>query len=431
MASYDRLPIEASPSQTRARSRRRISLREPAFIALETLRAHKLRSFLTLLGVILSVATLIVVVSMIRGTNLYISDRVFNFGSNVFLVTQYPITSSREEFVKLQRRNKPITWENYEFVRDNMSFAKAFAFILNRGTGEAKYQNQDMQNVLIRGVTGGMAELDTVEVALGRAITDADNEHRSDVAFIGTDLVNRFFVGTDPLGKTLYLDGKAYTVVGVAKEIGSTLGQPQDTFAYIPALTYQKVYGTQQSGNIRIQARGPQFMSVAEDEARMLMRAYRHVQPGQDDNFGVIEPSALMGLWTSLTGNMQFVSIIIVSVFLVIGGIVIMNIMLASVTERTREIGVRKSLGATRRDILLQFLIEACVISVVGGLIGVTIAVGIALLVGAFTSFPTAVPVAAILVALGASTLVGLFFGVYPARKAAKLNPIEALRQET
>ena len=431
MASYDSLVTEASSSQTRARSRRRVSLREPAFIALETLRSHKLRSFLTLLGVILSVATLIVVVAMIRGTNLYISDRVFNFGSNVFLVTQYPITSSREEFVKLQRRNRPITWENYEFVRDNMSFAKAFAFILNRGTGEAKYQNQDMQNVLIRGVTGGMAELDTVEVALGRAITDADNEHRSDVAFIGTDLLNRFFVGTDPLGKTLYLDGKAYTVVGVAKEIGSTLGQPQDTFAYIPALTYQKVYGTQQSGNIRIQARGPQFMSLAEDEARMLMRAYRHVQPGQDDNFGVIEPSALMGLWTSLTGNMQFVSIIIVSVFLVIGGIVIMNIMLASVTERTREIGVRKSLGATRRDILLQFLIEACVISVVGGLIGVTIAVGIALLVGAFTSFPTAVPVAAILVALGASTLVGLFFGVYPARKAAKLNPIEALRQET
>lgn len=399
-------------------------------IALETLRTHKLRSFLTLLGVILSVSTLIVVVSMIRGTNVYISDRVANFGANVFLVSQYPIITSREQFVQLQRRNKPITWENYEFVRDNMTYAKAFAFILNRSTGEAKYQNQDMQNVLIRGVTGGMAELDTTEVALGRAISDADNEHRSDVTFIGTDLVNRFFLGVDPLGKTIYLDGKAYTVVGVAKEIGSTLGQPQDTFAYIPSQTYQKVYGTQQSGNIRIQAKGPEFISLAEDEARMLMRAYRHVAPDQEDNFGVIEPSALMGLWTSLTGNLAFVAVLIVSVFLVIGGIVIMNIMLASVTERTREIGVRKSLGATRRDILLQFLIEACVISAVGGLIGVLIAVGIALLVGAFTSFPTSVPFFAIAIALGASTIVGLFFGVYPARKAARLDPIEALRQE-
>ena len=401
------------------------------FIALETLRAHKLRSFLTLLGVILSVATLIVVVSMIQGTNIYISDRVANFGANVFLVTQYPILTSREQFVKLQRRNKPITWENYEFLRANLTFSKAAAFILNRGTGTAKYQNLDMQNVLIRGVTGPMAELDTVEVAQGRSISDADNEHRAEVTFIGTDLVKRFFLGVDPLGKTIYLDNKPYVVVGVAKEIGSTLGQPQDTFAYIPALTYRKVYGTQQSGNVRVQAKGPQWMSMAEDEVRMLMRAYRHVQPGEEDNFGIIEPSALMSLWTNLTGWLADSAVGIVSVFVVIGGIVIMNIMLASVTERTREIGVRKSLGATRRDIMLQFVIEASVMSTVGGAIGVIVAVGIALAVGRFTSFPTTIPVVAILVALGVSTLVGLFFGVYPARKAAKLDPIKALRFET
>jgi len=430
MSIYEPALGEISSPVKKSRARRGVSLREPMLIALETLRSHKLRSFLTLLGVILSVSTLIVVVAMIRGTNVYISDRVANFGANVFLVSQYPIVTSREQFVKLQRRNKPITWENYEFVRDNMTLAKAFAFILNRGTGEAKYQNESVQNVLIRGVTGGMAELDTVEVALGRNVSDSDNEHRADVAFIGNDLVNRFFLGTDPLGKTLYLDGKAYTVIGVAKEIGSTLGQPQDTFAYIPALTYRKVYGTQQSGNIRIQAKGPQWVDLAEDEARMLMRAYRHVPPNEEDNFGVIEPSALMTLWTSLTGNLAFVAVLIVSVFLVIGGIVIMNIMLASVTERTREIGVRKSLGATRRDILLQFLIEACVISAVGGLIGVLAAVGIALLIKALSSIPTAVPIFAIMLSLGISTLIGIFFGVYPAYKASKLDPIEALRQE-
>jgi putative ABC transport system permease protein len=434
MSSYE--PIAESllrakgASQERVSVRRGISWREPVIIALETLRNHKLRSFLTLLGVILSVATLIVVISMIRGTNNYISDRVANFGANVFLVSQYPFFTSDEDFAKLQRRNKTITWENYEYLRDNMTLAKAMSFILNRGIGNAKYQSQEMENVLIRGVTGGMAELDTVEVAFGRAISDADNEHRAEVAFIGTDLVKRFFLGTDPLGKTVSLDGKPYVVVGVAKEIGSTLGQPQDTFAYIPALTYRKVYGTQQSGNIRIQAKGPQWVSLAEDEARMLMRAYRHVPPNEDDNFGIIEPSALMGLWDRLTGALATSAVGIVSVFMLIGGIVIMNIMLASVTERTREIGVRKSLGATRRDILLQFLMEACVISAVGGLLGVLIAVGISILVRSVTPLPTAIPVYAILIALGVSTLIGVFFGVYPAYKASKLDPIEALRQE-
>ena len=412
-------------------SRRSTSWREPAFIALETLRTHKLRSFLTLLGVILSVATLIVVVSMIKGTNTYISDRVGNFGANVFLVTQYPFFSNQEEFVKLQRRNRPITWENYEFLRANLTYSKAAAFILNRGSGVAKYQNLDLQNVLIKGVTGPMAELDTVEVASGRNINDTDNEHRAEVAFIGTDLVNRFFLGVDPLGKTIYLDNKPYLVVGVAKEIGSTLGQSQDTFAYIPAETYRKVYGTQQSGNIRVQAKGPQWVSLAEDEVRMLMRAYRHVAPNEEDNFAIVEPSAFLSLWENLTSTLASMAIGIVSIFVVIGGIVIMNIMLASVTERTREIGVRKSLGATRRDILMQFVIEAAVMSTAGGAIGVLLAIGISLAISSLTSFPTTIPIFAIILALGVSTLVGLFFGVYPARKASKLDPIEALRFET
>lgn len=410
--------------------RRGVALREPTLIALETLRTHKLRSFLTLLGVILSVMTLIVVVSMIRGTDQYISDRVANFGANVFLVTQYPIVTSREQFVKLQRRNKPITWENYEYVRNNMTFSSAVAFNLGRGTGTAKYGQQDMGNVIIRGVTGNMVDLDTIEVASGRTINDTDNEHRADVAFIGTDLVDRFFLGVDPLGKTIYLDGKPYVVIGVAKKIGSTLGQPQDTFAYIPVQTYRKVYGTQESGTLRVQAKGPQWMDPAEDEARMLMRAFRHVPFNEEDNFGLIEPSAIMGLWGSLTSMIANSAVVIVSIFLVIGGIVIMNIMLASVTERTREIGVRKSLGATRRDIMLQFLIEACVMSAVGGLIGVILAVAIAPAIGSIANFPTAIPIYAIIIALGVSTLVGVFFGVYPARKAAKLNPIEALRFE-
>ena len=410
-------------------SARGFSFKEPALIALETLRTHKLRSFLTLLGVILSVSTLIVVVALVEGSNRYIADHIANFGANVFRVTQFPIVTSMDEFVKLKRRNRVITWEDYEFVRDNMVNAKNVGMQLAR-MGKAKYQNLDMEDVSIRGVTANMGEIGLVEPALGRYITDSDNDRRVDSVVIGKDVADRFFTGVDPLGKVVNIDGAPYTVVGVAKPLGSTFGQSQDIFAYIPIQSYRKVYGTQESGAINVQATAPEWMPPAEDEARMLLRAHRHIGPKDDDNFGLIEPSSVMGLWEDLTGNLAKSSIGIVSIFLVIGAIVIMNIMLASVTERTREIGVRKSVGATRRDVLLQFVIEASVMSAVGGGIGVVVALGLSLLIGSLTSIPMAVPVAAVIVAIVMATLVGLAAGVYPAFKAARLDPIEALRFE-
>jgi len=409
--------------------RPRVSLKEPMMIALETLRTHKLRSFLTLLGVILSVSTLIIVVSMVEGTNQYVADKIANFGSNVFLVMRFPITTSQEQFVKLQRTNKNITWDDYEYVRDNISLAKAVGVEVRRN-GTVKYKTETIEDINVRGVTANIGEIDVEEPQFGRYITDTDNEHRSNVTMIGTDVAKRFFQGVDPLGKAIYIDGEEYEVVGVAKEQGSTFGQSQDSFVYVPIETWIKVYGSNQTMNINIKALSADLMPAAEDEARMLMRARRHLSPKQDDTFGIIEPSALMELWTNLTGTLATGSIGVVAIFLVIGGIVIMNIMLASVTERTREIGVRKSLGATRRDVLLQFLIESGVMAAIGGVLGIVVAAALAFAIRSLTPVPVQLPIRWVFIAVIIATAVGVFFGVYPAHKAAKLDPIEALRFE-
>ena len=409
--------------------RRGVSLREPMLIALDTLRTHKLRSFLTLLGVILSVSTLIVVVSMVEGTNRYVADKVANFGSNVFLVEQFPLVTSQEAFVKLQRTNKKVTYDDYDYLRDNMTLAAAVGLEIHHN-GTVKYKTQTVEDIQVRGVTANMGDIDVEEPEIGRYIIDADNTHRSNVTMIGTDVAKRFFEGVDALGKSIYIDGEAYEVVGVAKEQGSTFGQSQDSFVYVPVETFRKAYGSNDSVHINVKALSADLMPAAEDEARMLMRARRHLNGKQDDTFGIIEPSALMELWTSITGNLASLSIGIVSIFLVIGGIVVMNVMLSSVTERTREIGVRKAVGATRRDVLLQFLIESSVMSAIGGALGIILAIAISFVVTHLTPFPMQLPIGWVFGAVSVATLIGVFFGVYPAYKASKLDPIEALRFE-
>ncbi|HEY2390385.1 MAG TPA: ABC transporter permease [Candidatus Angelobacter sp.] len=420
----------AAKSSGQKAGRRGVSLKEPVLIALETLRSHKLRSFLTLLGIILSVSTLIIVVSMVQGANKYVSEKVANFGSNVFLVARFPLITSAEEFVRLSRTNKNVTWEDYEYVRDNMRLAEAVGLEAHHN-GIVKFKTESIEDIDVRGVTANMAGIDTEEPVSGRYVTDADDTHRSNVTMIGNDVAKRFFAGVDPLGKSIYVDGESYTVVGVAKEMGSAFGQSQDSFVYIPVQTWLKVYGSNTSMNINVKALAADLMAPAEDEARVLMRARRHVGVKQADTFGVIEPSAIMELYNSLTGTLATGSMGVVFIFLGIGGVVIMNIMLASVTERTREIGVRKSLGATRRDVLMQFLVESGVMATIGGVIGVMLAAVISFTVGQVTSFPMDLPIRWVITGVLVSTMVGVFFGVYPAYKASKLNPIEALRFET
>jgi len=395
------------------------------------LRSSKLRSFLTLLGIILATTTLIAVMAMIHGMDVYIANTVSSMGSDGFRIVKIAFVGNFDpkKYVQMQKRNPELSAEEFQYLKDHSTLVSDFGMSAGRSV-TVSLGSQTLTSISLSGGTANWAALGNTQIANGRYFTEIEDRHRSAVAVIGNDIKTNLFGDADPVGKEFKIEGRPFTVVGVAEAKGSVFGQSQDAFVDIPIGTYFEIYGSRTGIRYAARASDQKVLEQAKDEMRMLIRARRHEQPGQDDTFSILSSDALVSAWDQLTNAIAATAVAIVSIFMVVGGVVIMNIMLAVVSERTHEIGIRKSVGARRQDILNQFLVESSMLAGMGGFIGVVLAWVVSTAVRNFTAVPMAVPISAVLIGVGLSTAVGLFFGIYPAQRASKLDPIEALRVE-
>ncbi len=407
-----------------------MALGEAVNIATASLWAHKMRSVLTLLGVVIGVTSVIAVVSLINGLNDYVAAAISsNLSADVFMINRAPSNiTSVDQWAESQKRRK-FFLDDYEALRDNCHSCVAIAANLNKG-GSVKYGTNTLDQSAILGFTHEMPEVYSRELAEGRYYTRLDVARHAAVCDVGFDIPDKLIPGTDPIGKIIHVDSGACEIIGVAKKRGSTMGQSQDDWVIMPITTYQDIYGANDSVRLWVKAAGRNAMEPTMDEVRMLLRARRHVEYKDPDDFAMETNASFLQLWGSISNTFFGVTIGIASISLIVGGIVIMNIMLVSVTERTREIGLRKSLGARQSDIRMQFLIESATIAAVGGAVGVILGIILAKIVSLTTSLPSSVQIWSVLMGLIVATSVGLFFGVYPASKAARLDPVVALRQE-
>jgi putative ABC transport system permease protein len=408
-----------------------MNLSEAIRVALQSLWANKLRSVLTLLGVVIGVGAVIAVLTFVSGINRYIAEKVFNLGADVFIINKHSSVITNIDQLLEGEKRKDIKLEDFNAIADGCKRCSDLGAMVTTATGEVKHEQQSITNTFVRGLTPSMPAILNIDLSTGRAINEADINSRSQVAVIGTDLVDNLFPGEDPLNKEIRVGGQPYRIIGIGKKQGTTLGQSRDNYAMIPITAYLKQYGTHNSLIICGKAEGVgSQLDAAMDEARVILRARRHDAPGAADSFAIETNENFLALWQSLTQTFFIAMIAIAATSLVVGGIVIMNIMLVAVTERTREIGIRKAMGARRQDVLLQFLMESATVALVGGFLGVVGGIVVAKTITLLIGMPSSVPLWAVFAALIVSSSVGLFFGVYPAKRAASLDPIVALRFE-
>jgi putative ABC transport system permease protein len=405
-------------------------------LAIAAIWAHKLRSALTLLGMIIGVMAVVVVYSLIQGFNTYVDEKIAGIGAKSFTVQRFnPLEDFKDTdtIAAAQRRNKEITLEDYEYLKERATLIGKIGARARGTPAEVKRGDEILEDVFVSGATAAIADIENRDIADGRFLVDAEDDAAQRVAYIGADVAGKLFpTGSSPVGQEISIRGMPYRVIGVETARGTVFGIPQDTFILIPLKTYSNNFGgliRQRSLYFVATSRTDELFNDAVDEARFLMRVRRKLSPSEKDNFGIVTPDAITGLRDRLFGTIFIVAIAVPSIALLVGAIVIMNIMLVSVTERTKEIGIRKSLGARQMDILKQFLVEAVALSAIGGAIGVAIAWIIGRVLTAMF-FPTFLSLGAVFIAVGVSMAVGVMAGVFPAWKAARLEPIEALRAE-
>jgi putative ABC transport system permease protein len=404
---------------------------ESASIALDAIWSAKLRSLMTVLGNIVAVTSIIAVVSLIQGLNASVKQAILSqAGADSFNIQQFPITRSDEEFEKV-RGNPRLTLQDARAIRRFDSEYIAAVMADSSGNGRINYHDKSIDNAQVRGVSSDYVGFSTFDAERGRLMSPTEVDSARPVAIIGWQVADRLFGGNvDPIDKLIQIEGVHFRVLGVSAKRGSLLGRSQDEFAVIPLGQFRMIFGSRRSLSLSVKPKDVAEIAPAIDDAMIALRTARRLKPKQIDNFGIFTSDTILDIYHSATNGIFAVLVGVVGLSLVVGGIVIMNIMLMAVTERTREIGLRKALGARRSDIMAQMLTESVVLSMFGGVVGTVSGIAIALVISAYTPIPAAVEMWSVVLGIGITALVGLFFGLYPAARAAALDPIEALRRE-